>query len=404
VPVFDGNPEIFEVDPDKLGQPNAVAVPGDIFEARGPLGYEYGGWEIWASVPVDVAPLGGDPLEPVRPATAGELTVASLNMFRHYDDVDDPLTQDEVVPTDEYLRRQTKFRRYILDVLRAPDILAVQEVENLDILIALAADIQAVDPSVVYTGHLVPGNNSFGMNIGYLLRDTVQSVSITQLGFDEILVGWGTKLHDHPPLLVEGTWVGDGTASFDLAVLNNHTRSMIGVDDPFDDFARQKRLQQAQSIAQKVQDHQVAEPDAPLLLVGDYNAFQFTDGYVDVIGQIRGEVNPDHNVLSGPVVTAPRLRNEIDRLVADERFSYLYGGTHQVFDHALTGRAAQPYVVDQQYGRGNAESPGDLIGSAALAHRSSDHDGMVLYLDVGAVIFADGFERGDSSRWTSVTP
>ncbi|HSN53025.1 MAG TPA: endonuclease/exonuclease/phosphatase family protein [Candidatus Sulfomarinibacteraceae bacterium] len=403
VPIFDGNREVFEVDPDRLGQPNVVAKPGDSYAAVGPLGYEFSGWEIWASAPVAVTP-GPPVVEPVPAAGPGQMTVASLNMFRHYDDVDDPLTQDEVVPTDQYLRRQTKFRRFILDVLRAPDVLGVQEVENLDILIDLAADISAVEPTVVYTPHLVPGNNSFGMNVGYLVRDTVQSVTVTQLGFDDILVGWGYKLFDHPPLLLEGTWVGDGSASFDLAVMNNHTRSLSGVDDPFDDFARQKRFQQAQSIADKVQAFQATTPEVPLVVIGDLNAFQFTDGYVDVVGQIRGEVTPEHNFLSGPEITSPTLANALAHVEPDERFSYLFRGTRQVLDHALVNHAAWPYVAGQAFGRGNAESPGFLIGDDTVPDRASDHDAMVLYLDPGALLFADGFESGGTTAWGASAP
>ncbi len=402
VPIFDGNPEVFEVDPDKLGQPNVIAKPGDTYVVTGPLGYEFGGWEIWASSPVIVT-AGPPVVAPVRPAGPGEMTVASLNLYRHYDDVDDPLTQDEVVSTAEYLARQMKFRRYILDVLRAPDIVGVQEVENLDVLVALAADIEAADPSVVYTAHLVPGNNSFGMNVGYLVRDTIQAATVTQLGLGDILVGWGYPLFDHPPLLLEGSWTGDG-GFFDVALLNNHTRSFNGVTDPFDDFARQKRFQQAQSIAQKVQSYQTTNPNMPLVVIGDLNAYQFTDGYVDVVGQIRGDVNPDHNLLSGPEITSPELTNEIVRAPVAERFSYIYRGTRQVLDHALTSTAARPYPSDQQYGRGNAESPGILITDDSVPDRSSDHDGMVLYLDVGAVVFADGFESGGTGAWSAAAP
>ena len=402
VPIFDGNPEVFEIDPDKLGQPDVIAKPGDTYAATGPLAYEFGDYEIWAAVPVSVTP-GPSVVVPVRPASPTEMTIASLNMFRLYDDIDDPGIQDDIVSSVEYLIRRTKFRRYILEVLRAPDVIGLQEIEKLDILIDLAADIEAEDPSVSYSAHLVPGNNIYGMNVGYLVRDTVESVTVTQLGFDDILVGWGYKLFDHPPLMIEGTWIGDGGASFAFAALNNHTRSLGGVDEPFDDFAREKRFQQAQSIAIKAQDFQTAAPNTPLVLIGDYNAFQFTDGYVDVIGQIRGEVTPEHNVLSGPVVTAPPLANEIERIPAGERYSYLYRGTHQVFDHALTSRAAQPYVTGQQYGRGNADSPGFLITDDSVADRSSDHDGMVLYLDTASVLFADGFETGDTAMWSSAT-
>ncbi|MEX1311214.1 MAG: hypothetical protein AB1Z65_12390, partial [Candidatus Sulfomarinibacteraceae bacterium] len=67
VPIFDGNPEIFEVDPDKLGQPNVLAKPGDEYSATGPLGYEFGGYEIWAAQPVALTP-GPNAVAPVRPA------------------------------------------------------------------------------------------------------------------------------------------------------------------------------------------------------------------------------------------------------------------------------------------------------------------------------------------------
>ncbi len=293
-----------------------IAKPGDTYSATGPLAYQFGDYEIWASEPVDLT-SGPTVVVPVRPAAPTEMTIASLNMFRFYDDIDDPGIQDDIASPVEYLIRRTKFRRYILKVLRAPDVIGLQEIEKLDILLALAADIEAEDPSVSYSAHLVPGNIIYGMNVGYLVRDTVESVTVTQLGFDDILIGWGYKLFDHPPLLIEGTWVGDGSVSFDFAALNNHTRSLSGVDEPFDDFAREKRFQQAQSIAQKVQDFQTAEPNTPLVLIGDYNAFEFTDDAV-----------PD---------------------------------------------------------------------------RSLDHDGMVLYLDTASVLFADGFEPGDTTRWSSAT-
>ncbi|MEE4273093.1 MAG: endonuclease/exonuclease/phosphatase family protein [Thermoanaerobaculales bacterium] len=402
VPIWDGNPEIFEVDPDKLGQPDVVAKPGDAYTAIGPLGYEYGGYEIWAAAPVTLTP-GSPAVVPVRPADSTEMTIASLNCYRLYDDVDDPTTQDEVMPSDVYATRITKLRRYILDVLLAPDVIGLQEVENLTVLNALAADIAAADPSVSYTAQLVSGNNDFGMNVGYLVRDTVQNVLVTQLGFDDILIGWGYKLFDHPPLLLEGTWTGGG-AALDVALMTNHTRSLGGVDDPFDDFAREKRFQQAQSIAQKVQDFQTADPHTPLILVGDYNAFQFTDGYVDVIGQIRGEVTPDQTLLWAPPITAPTLTNQIGGMPAEQRYSYVYQGSRQVLDHALTSRSAAPYVVEQQFGRGNTDSPGVLINDDTVPARATDHDGLVLYLDAGSVLFADGFESGDTTRWSNASP
>ncbi len=108
-----------------------------------------------------------------------------------------------------------------------------------------------------------------------------------------------------------------GGAPFPVAVMVNHTRSLGGVDDLFDgDRVRQKRFEQAQSIAQKAQGFQTANPTPPLVLIGDYNGFQFTDGYVDVIGQIAGDLNPAENTLSGPDLVEPNLTRQVLSLPA----------------------------------------------------------------------------------------
>ncbi|MEM8964263.1 MAG: hypothetical protein AAGD38_22445, partial [Acidobacteriota bacterium] len=118
----------------------------------------------------------------------------------------------------------------------------------------------------------------------------------------------------------------------------------------------------------------------PLILVGDYNAFEFTDGYVDVIGQIRGDINAAQNLLSGPDLVSPNLTNQVTTIPAVERYSFIFRGTSQVLDHAMTSSVANTYVRDLYYGRGNADAARDLINDATTALRSSDHDGLVLYL------------------------
>ena len=47
IPVWDGNPELFEIDPDRLGLDNVSWVPGTTFSGTGVLGYEFGGYELW---------------------------------------------------------------------------------------------------------------------------------------------------------------------------------------------------------------------------------------------------------------------------------------------------------------------------------------------------------------------
>ncbi len=216
--------------------------------------------------------------------------------------------------------------------------------------------------------------------MGYLVRDSVTVDTVTQLGADEILTFDGSLLNDRPLLLLEARYTGNG-ADFPLAVMVNHTRSLSGIDDASSGpRVRQKRLEQAQSIAQKVQDFQTANATVPLIVIGDLNAFQFTDGYVDVVGQIAGDFDPADNLLSGPDLVTPDLVKEVLALPADQQYSFNFRGNAQVLDHALTSAAAGPFVRGFEFGRGNADAAEELITDAMSPLASSDHDAGVLFL------------------------
>ena len=381
VPVWDGNPEIFELDPDKLGLANRTFSAGSSFRASGVLGFEFGDYELWPTVLVVTEEFALP--RPVRRPMDDELTIGSLNLFRLFDDVDDPGVSDDDVERAEYDRRLAKLSLYIRQVLRAPDVLAVQEVEKLEVLEDLAARIQADAPATAYSAHLLEGHDVGGIDVGFLIRpETVRADAVMQLGASEIFQFPGRAdsfLHDRPPLLLEATFL-DGDDEIPFAVLNNHTRSLNGIDDP-DGRVRQKRLEQAQSIAGEAQNLQTARPTRPLVVLGDLNAFEFTDGYVDVVGQIRGVANPLENILSGPDLVSPNLELEVLRLPRQERYSFVFEGNAQVLDHALTSKAAAEIVTGFQYGRGNADAARNIANDITTSLRSSDHDGFVLYLD-----------------------
>ncbi len=379
LPVWDGNPEVFELDPDRLGLPNQVVPAGSSFDAVGVLGFEFNDYEFW---PKQFSLMPATLPVAVRSRNADEVTIGTLNLFRLFDDVNDPGTQDDgaVVSAAEYARRLAKFSLYIRNVLGAPDILAVEEAEKLDVLQALANKIAADDPSVVYTPYLIEGNDVGGIDTGFLVRSTVQVDAVTQLGAAETLSLDGSLLHDRPPLLLEGSFV-IGSASSPIAVMAVHNRSLGGIEDPVDGpRVRQKRLEQAQSIAQKVQDLQTADLNVRLVVAGDFNAYQFTDGYVDAVGQIAGNFNPGDNLLSGPDLVNPDLTNQVLSLPAEERYSFIFDGSAQVLDHVLTSQAVKPTGL--QYGRGNSDAAENLINDDSTPLRSSDHDGLVMYLDV----------------------
>ena len=372
IPTWDGNPEVFELDPDKLGLPNQIIPAGSSFSATGVIGFEFGGYELWPSeLTVTPAPL---PV-PVRAREPGEFTVGTLNLFRLFSTEDD------------YATRLTKFSMYIRDVLDAPDILAVQEVESLAVLQDLADKIEFVY-GIVYTAYLEEGNDIGGIDVGFLTRESIQVDSVTQLGASETFINPITLetniLHDRPPLLLEGSYeLAYGT--FPITVMAVHNRSLSGIDGSQATRVRLKRLLQAESIAMKVQDLQTADANVRLVVTGDFNAFEFTDGYVDALGVISGNFDPltslvCHDVTCAGDIVEPNLDNQVLWLPDGDRYSFIFRGNAQVLDHALTSVKLADEISGVEYGRGNADAAVDLINDDSIVLRSSDHDGLVVYI------------------------
>ena len=394
LPVWDGNPEVFEIDPDRLGAvPDPDYVPGgSTYSTTGVMAYEFSGWEIWPSAFSYAPPTFP---RPVRARNGGEFTVGTYNLLQ----LD--------ASASDYATRLMKHSGFIRTVLGAPDVLGVEECMSITELNALAARIHTDDASLNYTAYLVEGHDVGGIDVGFLVKDTVTNAVVTQLGYD-VLFTDGSFLHDRPPLLLEATYVGNG-APFAFTVMVNHTRSLNGIDDPVDgDRVRHKRLAQAQWIAQWIQDYQAAPATAsrPFAMVGDLNANEITDGYVDVIGQMAGDAVPADNLLSGPNLVTPTLTKQTLSVPANDRYSYTFGGTAEVLDHALTTQTTNTWVRGFAYGRGNSDAAVNLEYDATTILRASDHDGAVLFLmsDANADGIPDDTQSADLSISKVATP
>jgi predicted extracellular nuclease len=285
-------------------------------------------------------------------------------------------------------------------VLGAPDILAVQEVENLDCLTSLAAKIQADDPSLAYSTHLIEGNDTSGIDVGYLTRNGRVTVdSLDQFGEDLLLSIDSSLLYDRPPLVLEATLDSPATDPMPLTVINVHQRSLNGIDGPNATYVKTKRHEQAAELADFVQSLQDATPAIHLLTTGDFNAHEFTDGYVDVLGQISGDLDPLGDEIGTTDTVDPDLFNWTKAVDAAERYSYVFEGSAMALDHALSSRFLTPRVRRAELARGNADAPYAYADDETTALRTSDHDGLVVFIAAPSEIFADGFESGDTSAW-----
>ena len=74
-----------------------------------------------------------------------------------------------------------------------------------------------------------------------------------------------------------------------------------------------------------------------MISVGDYNAYQFNDGYTDPIATLKGEPTPDDQLVvdGSPDLVNPNFVNLTDTLPAAERYSFIFEGTPQALDHVL---------------------------------------------------------------------
>ena len=466
---WDGNPEVFEMSPNEFPGVNddSVAITGGSrFNATGVISYSFGSYEFYPSAlqiteaaPVPRATPSADP---------AILTIGSFNVERYCDDIDDrqppgialaECAGNAVPTTAQYEAKTQRLADYIGTVLNLPDVVALEEVENITVLSKLAARIKD-DYGIDYTPLLLEGNDISGIDIGYLVntdRVTLSSPPVQQLDKD---LKWLTPnnnerpVFDHPPLLLQGIFTGGGQNQ-PFMVLANHLKARTDVDKVTSTGnstvaakeAQEKRFRQAYALAMQVQALQSGEPPAlrgssvvpmpasntdasvPLVVVGDFNAWEFTDGFADLIGMVSGRYDFDANTwdlsdlvewnlepLSTPLmdanVVSPALWNAVQSLPENERYSYLFtpsfgavqgygigGGarkvpTNQSLDHALLNTGARALFARMDFGRANQDAASEDIHDSTGPIGVSDHDGFVVQLTLDR-IFADGFENDD---------
>ncbi len=398
--IFDENPEIFELDVDALGLPPFEINGGSTFTATGVLAYQFNDYELW---PFQFS-MNLQAIEPIVEPFSSELTIATQNMFRFFDDVDDPDIddfQEDSTTTETFNARVGQASLYIRESMKSPDILVLTEIENLNAVQAIADRINVDNSNLQYTAHLVEGNDFGGIDIGILAKQTVSDITITQLGADETLQFGGTnaKLHDRPPLWINAT-VSFGSLVQEVNVIGVHLRSRSGITGSDRERIRNKHFEQSLSVAQMVQDIQSAAPDVPLAVIGDFNDFEFSDGYADMIGEISGIIEPEKNLLHSDGVTIinpvdPPLTNAVTLLDPEQRYSFIFRGIIQALDHVLINDAALNLLSETAFVRGNVDAPRKFAGDFTQPLAMSDHDGLMIKLeliDASDLIFRNGFD------------
>lgn len=327
----------------------------------GPLTYSYDQYKIVdqaaAERAVTIAPT---PPVPVAPAVmADQFTIASFNMENYFDAIDDTGDEAEPKPTpDEIAHKQAKISYAIGETLGCPTLLAVQEVENEALLLELAEKTAVYCP---FTYTVVHKESADGRGIDVALLADPTRVTITDAALRQTCTPLDTNIEDdsvdcrgleeplfsRPPLEVDVEVDGQP-----YTIFVNHFKSKRGGEEE----TTPRRIMQAMHLNELTLDLVTANPDARVIVLGDFNDFDQSPPL-----QRLGE----------------QLTTVMDHVPEAERYSYIFSGAGQLLDNIFVSPALLDDVDTVIIQHVNADFPydwGESDEADMLPYRSTDHD------------------------------
>jgi predicted extracellular nuclease len=377
----DPNPERIVLD-DSLGTfvPSADTGDTDAGPVLGVVDYDFNNFHLRATATPTLV-SGGIQREVADPAGPDELSVATFNV-------------ENLDPTDP----QSKFddlAQIIVDNLQAPDLLALEEVQDnngatdngvVDANVTLQTLVDAITDAggPTYDWQQInpvndaeggePGGNirvafliQQGTPLSFVERDRGDSTTATHV---ETIDGQAALTHSpgrvdpsNPAwaatrVPLAGEFFFGGQKVF---VIANHWSSKGGDDPLFGPVqppvqaSEPKRVQQAAAVAGFVDEITAVDPTANVVVMGDLNDFEYSDSVTTLTAD--GE----------------RLLDLPSTLPDAERYTYVYEGNSQVLDHIALSPALGAQGYDYDVVHVNAE----------FSDQASDHDPQRVDLHLG---------------------
>ena len=254
----------------------------------------------------------------------------------------------------------------VTNVFGSPDIFALQEADNQPTLLQLAASVNdANSGSTNYTATVLgtePTNSGFLVNTA-----TVKNANYFEVGRGATYTAstGAATLWDHPPLVLQAEFARAGR-NYPVIVINVHMtpRDNIG-DTALGPGIRARRAAQAAAISTLVQQYQAA--GANVIVAGNLNAYEYNDGYVDVVGIIDGSPAAATAVTlyQASNTTAP-LTDFTTGVPANTRYNIIERGNAAALEHIL----ASATVTDST----TAPAPlASYINAITQPHFSTDY-------------------------------
>ncbi len=356
----------------------------EIQSIEGPLDYTFNAYKM---LPSTVNP----PILKIKtlsPSVAKEnsdddrITVASFNLFNLFDDIVDPgklqtRSASSLWSAEEVTLKINKHAQAIHNNLGEPDIIAIQEVEKIELLERLAG----TDPiETNYGSVLVDGPDIRGIDVGLMYNmDRVSILSAEAMqGCTTIDDGLGpgddpnhscpegeNPLFSRPPLKIhiEISDVGEeGTQ--EMWIIANHFKSK-SQDSATNKVTLPRRVAQGVHVGNLVNSIQDEDPNAKVMVLGDLNDFEYSTPL---------EALEDAG-----------LRNLTWDVKKKERYTFIFNGVSQVLDNILITSSLEFDVLKTEILHFNLDFPFLVYsGDPNTGVASTDHDVLMTVLNFHA--------------------
>ena len=357
------HPQRIQLDDSLLPGAMPTAQVGDALgHVRGPVSYRFGNFEVLVLTEPVVESAGLVPETTALVGTATHLTVGSFNVYNL-----DPNDHDKSADLAD--GQFAALADQIVHRLRAPDVLALQEVQDNSgaandgttsadqtaqtLIAAIAA---AGGPKYEYADVAPPdgadgGQPGGNIRVAYLY----QPARVALIGSVERIEDDAFRRSRKP---LKAAFDFKGTK---LTVINCHFSSKFGSPplfgriQPPTNGGLAQRLAQAAFIHDLVAELLAADPNANIVVLGDLNENSFPLAPVQP---------PPGHVLQTLAGTPPILFNLGDAEDGDSAYSYNFQGISQQLDHLLVSAALFALQPEFDYVHVNTEFP----------NQASDHD------------------------------
>jgi len=348
----------------------------------GVLDYDFGNYYLHALATPTVTP---SPIQPevTRAQNALELAVATYNV-------------ENLAPTDP----QSKFDALaagLVHNLQSPDIVSLEEIQDNDgavddgvvaanlTLDKLVAAITAAGGPQYYYREIDPINDTNGgqpggnIRVAFLFRTDRGVVFIDKPGGGPTSAVGVTKVRGQAQLTQSPGLIDPTNAAWDdsrkplvgqfqfrghqLIVIGDHFNSKGGDDPLMGRFQPPERPSETQRHQQATVERgfidqiRAANPDTPIVVLGDLNDFEFSETADILVGD-------------GFMTDLPRT------LPANERYSYDFEGNSEVLDHILMSARLTVRPFDYDVVHINSE----------FANQTSDHEPQVVRISLFALL------------------